>query len=95
MHLITFGCILQGVKNGLICGGTTDDQHQVLFVQQDSDGISLDDELLASFYDIDPNASLQFFPDIEYQFDSLDEPNKDDLDTASKMLKDLIEHHGC
>lgn len=86
---------MQGVQNGLICGGMADDQHQVLFVQQDSDGISLDDELLASFNYIDPNTDTQFFPDIEFRFDSDDEPTNVDLDAASQMLKDLIEHHSC
>lgn len=96
LKLIIFhACILKGVQNGLICGGLADDQHQVLFVQQDSDGISLDDELLTSFYHIDPNVQPQFFPDVEFRFDSDDEPTNVDLNTASQMLKELIEHHSC
>lgn len=85
----------QGVENGLICAGMKDDQHQVLFIQQESDGVSLDDELLSSFYRIDGNDQPNHIPDVEFRFDSEDEPNDDDLATASEMLKNLMAANNC
>lgn len=77
------------MENGLICASIADDQHQVIFMEQESDGISLDTELFTAFNHIDGNDQSKCFPHVEFRFDSDDEPNSIDLDHAAQMLRDF------
>lgn len=77
------------MENGLICASIADDQHQVIFIQQESDGVSLETELHAAFNRIDAGEQPKCFPEIEFRFDSDDEPNTTDLDNAAQMLGDF------
>lgn len=81
----------------LLYGGMKDNQHQILFVQQDSDGITFEDELFIAFNNLDANenANLQYFPDVEFRFDADDEPNDDDLQNIYQMYKDLVDNGRC
>lgn len=86
-----------GVENMLFYGSMKDNQHLVVFVQQGSDGISFEDELLSSLYDFESSErpNLQYFPDVEFRFDADDEPNDDDLDNIYRMYKDLVDNGQC
>lgn len=77
------------MENGLFCASIADDVHQVIFIEQESDGISLDTELFAAFNHIDAYQQPRCFPHVEFRFDSDDEPNTSDLDNASQMLRDF------
>lgn len=83
-----------GVENVLFYGDMKDNQHQVIFVQQDSDGITLENELLSAFGSFE-NANQQYFPDVEFRFDADDEPNDDDLQNIYQMYKDLVDNGRC
>lgn len=86
-----------GVENILLYGDMKDNQHQILFVQQDSDGITLENELFMTFNNLmgETNANRQYFPDVEFRFDADDEPNDDDLQNIYQMYKDLIDKGSC
>lgn len=84
-----------GVENMLFYGSMLDNQHQVVFVQQGSDGISFEQELLASLSEFDSIQQLQYFPDVEFRFDADDEPNDDDLNNIYTMYKDLVDNGHC
>lgn len=84
-----------GVDNMLFYGSMKDNQHQVLFVQQDSDGISFEEELLSSLTEFDSSTNLQYFPDVEFRFDADDEPNDDDLNNIYRMYRDLVDNGRC
>lgn len=88
---------IAGVENMLLYGEMKNNQHQVMFVKQISDGISLEDELLlSSLTDMDSNENkLQYYPDVEFRFDAGDEPNDDDLANVLEMYRNLVENGGC
>lgn len=79
----------------LFYGVLENNHHQVTFISQQSDGISLESELLASHNAIDSNENLKYFPDVEFRFDADDEPNDDDLNNISQMYKKLVEYGEC
>lgn len=89
--------LIAGVENMLLYGTVKDNQHQILFVQQASDGITFDNELLMAFnnFGASKNVIPQYFPDVEFRFDAGDEPNDDDLQNIYTMYKDLIEDGSC
>lgn len=73
-------------------------QHQVVFVLQDSDGISLESELLSSYYqNAYDQENLQYlpFPEVEFRFDADDEPNDTDLENIREMYQKLIDNGNC
>lgn len=86
-----------GVENVLFYGNMLANQHQVVFVAQDSDGISLENELLMKFgqFDESQNQPLQYFRDVEFRFDAEDEPNDADLDNIYRMYKELVDEGRC
>lgn len=85
---------IAGVENILFYGDMKHNQHQVIFIEQNSDGISLEAELLSVFGNFqDTNA--QYFPDVEFRFDADDEPNDDDLKNIYQMYKDLVDNGRC
>lgn len=92
---------ITGVENMLFYGGMKDNQHQVLFLAQGSDGISLENELLlSSFNNVDSFgnefvSNLQYYPDVEFRFDADDEPNDDDLSNIHELYRNLIENGNC
>lgn len=88
---------IAGVENMLFYGSMKNNQHQVLFVAQGSDGISFEDEVLSSInrFESNENANLQYFPDVEFRFDAADEPNDDDLQNIYQMYKDLVDYGRC
>lgn len=99
IHINFFQCFrLEGVDNMLFYGMMKQNQHQVVFVLQDSDGISLESELLSSY---DQNAyeqkNLQYLPfaDVEFRFDADDEPNDTDLENIREMYQKLIDNGNC
>lgn len=99
IHINFFQCFrLEGVDNMLFYGMMKQNQHPVVFVLQDSDGISLESELLSSY---DQNANeqenLQYlpFPDVEFRFDADDEPNDVDLENIREMYQKLIDNGNC
>lgn len=75
----------------LFYGAMKDNQHQVAFISQQSDGIPLESALLASHYAIDSNENLKYFPEIELRFDAEDEPNDDDLNNIFEMYRDIAD----
>lgn len=88
---------IAGVENMLFYGSMKDNQHQVLFVAQGSDGISFEDELLSKLnhFESSENANLHYFPDVEFRFDADDEPNDDDLQNIYQMYKNLVDDGRC
>lgn len=87
---------IAGVENMLFYGGMKNNQHQVLFVTQGSDGISFEDEVLTSINRFEmENTNMQYFPDVEFRFDADDEPNDDDLQNIYNMYKDLVDYGRC
>lgn len=88
---------IAGVENILFYGGMKDNQHQVLFVAQSSDGISFEDELLLKLnhFETNEHANLHYFPDVEFRFDADDEPNDDDLQNIYEMYKNLVDDGRC
>lgn len=89
--------LIAGVENMLLYGNLKDNQHQILFVQQASDGITLENELLMAFdnFGASENVIPQYFPDVEFRFDADDEPNDDDLQNIYRMYKDLVDDGRC
>lgn len=89
--------LIAGVENMLLYGNLKDNQHQILFVQQASDGITLENELLMAFdeFGASENVKPQYFPDVEFRFDADDEPNDDDLQNIYRMYKDLVDDGRC
>lgn len=87
--------LIAGVENMLLYGNLKDNQHQILFVQQASDGISLENELLMAFNNFGTTEAPQYFPDVEFRFDADDEPNDDDLQRIYRMYKDLVDDGRC
>lgn len=89
--------LISGVENMLLYGNLKDNQHQIIFVQQASDGITLENELLMAFdnFGASENVLPQYFPDVEFRFDADDEPNDDDLQNIYGMYKDLVDHGRC
>lgn len=89
--------LIAGVENMLLYGNLKDNQHQILFVQQESDGITLENELLMAFnnFGTGENIKPQYFPDVEFRFDADDEPNDDDLQNIYRMYKDLVDDGRC
>lgn len=84
----------------LFYGMMKENQHQVIFTMQGSDGISYESELLSMYGEFDKmtyenDAHLQYFPDVEFRFDADDEPNDDDLGNINEMYRKLIEYGGC
>lgn len=88
---------IAGVENMLIYANMIDNQHQVLFVAQHSDGITFEDELLLKLnhFESNENANLHYFPDVEFRFDADDEPNDDDLQNIYEMYKNLVDGGRC
>lgn len=89
---------IAGVENMLLYGDLKDNQHLVLFVEQLSDGITFENELLITFNNIDGDnetAHFEYFPDVEFRFDADDEPNDDDLQNIYQMYKDLVDDGRC
>lgn len=89
--------LIAGVENMLLYGNLKDHQHQVMFVQQASDGIDLENELLMAFdnFGANENVNPQYFPDVEFRFDADDEPNDDDLQNIYQMYKELVDDGRC
>lgn len=87
--------LVAGVENMLLYSHLKDNQHQILFVQQASDGISLENELLMAFNNFGTSEIPQYFPDVELRFDADDEPNDDDLQRIYRMYKDLVDDGRC
>lgn len=85
---------IAGVENMLFYGDMKDNQHNIIFVEQASDGISLETELLSAFGNFE-RTKLQYFPDVEFRFDADDEPNDDDLKNIYEMYKDLVDNGRC
>lgn len=85
---------IAGVENMLFYGDMKDNQHNIIFVEQASDGISLETELLSAFGNFE-RTNLQYFPDVEFRFDADDEPNDDDLKNIYEMYKDLVDNGRC
>lgn len=101
INFFFFGAMLfrfEGVDNMLFYGMMKQNQHQVVFVLQDSDGISLESELLSSYFQNaqDPE-NLQYlpFPEVEFRFDAYDEPNDVDLENIREMYQKLIDNGNC
>lgn len=89
--------LMIGMENVLSYGNLIDNQHQTLFVEQASDGISLENELLMAFdnFGASENLTLQYFPDVEFRFDADDEPNDDDIFEIYRMYKDMVADGRC
>lgn len=89
--------LIAGVENLLAYGRMIDNQHQVLFVEQNSDGITLEEELLLTFGGsaFNENDNPQYFPDVEFRFDADDDPNDDDIRNIYDMYKDLVDDGRC
>lgn len=85
---------IAGVENILFYGDMKHNQHQVIFIEQNSDGISLEAELLSVFGNFQ-HTNAQYFPDVEFRFDADDEPNDDDLKNIYQMYKDLVDNGRC
>lgn len=88
---------IAGVENMLFYGSMKDNQHQVLFVAQGSDGITFENELLSKLehFESSENTNLHYFPDVEFRFDADDEPNDDDLKNIYEMYKNLVDDGRC
>lgn len=56
--------LVAGVENMLLYSNLKDNQHQILIVQQASDGISLENELLMAFNNFGASEMPQYFPDV-------------------------------
>lgn len=89
--------LIIGMENMLSYGNLIDNQHQVLLVEQASDGISLENELLMAFdnFGASENLTPQYFPDVEFRFDADDEPNDDDISEIYQMYKDMVADGRC
>lgn len=76
-----------------------ENQHQVIFTMQGSDGVSYETELLSIYERNDKivanDINLQYFPDVEFRFVAGDEPTDDDLTNISEMYRKLIEYGSC
>lgn len=89
--------LIIGMENMLSYGNLIDNQHQVLLVEQASDGISLENELLMAFdnFGASENLTPKYFPDVEFRFDADDEPNDDDISEIYQMYKDMVADGRC
>lgn len=89
--------LIIGMENVLSYGNLIDNQHQILFLEQASDGISLENELLMAFdnFGASENLTPQYFPDVEFRFDADDDPNDDDISEIYRMYKDLVADGRC
>lgn len=88
---------IAGVENMLFYGDMKENQHQVVFVAQGSDGMSLEDEILSKLhrFDFDDNLDQFYFPDVEFRFDGDGEPSAEDLDEIYQMYKKLVDDGRC
>lgn len=83
-----------GVENMLLHGSYKDNQHLMLLVVQESDGLSPFDENTDS--DVENHyKSEKYFPDSEFVFYSDDEPTDDDLSALNSKLKEMILQRKC
>lgn len=89
--------LIIGMENFLSYGNLENNQHHVLFVEQASDGISLETELMMAFdnFGASENVTPQYFPDVEFRFDADDEPNDDDIFEIYRMYKDMVADGRC
>lgn len=88
---------IAGVDNMLFYGSMKLDLHQVVFIEQGSDGVSFADELLLKInhFQTDGRHELNYYPDVEFRFDSDDEPNDEDLENIYHMYQNLIDDGQC
>lgn len=83
-----------GVENLLLMGEYKDDQHLVLLVSEESDGlppINVDD---AEYYDGE-NDEQHYFPDADFVFIAEDGPTYEDLRNISETLDNFIMQGKC
>lgn len=81
-----------GVENMLLHGNYEDNRHLVLLVVQGSDGLSPTDE---NEDDGHHYMTEKYFPDAEFVFYSVEEPNNDDLTAINQKLNEMIQAGKC
>ncbi|XP_031641134.1 uncharacterized protein LOC116352567 [Contarinia nasturtii] len=88
---------IAGVENMLFYGDMKENQHQVVFVAQGSDGMTFEDKILSQlnrFESVDNHEEF-YFPDVEFRFDGDSEPSNEDLADIFQMYKKLVDDGRC